>query len=46
MNLIKLAVTITIASIIAWQSYQVYLIEKKLDQLEKTGQLKCSKPKK
>lgn len=44
-NYIKLAVTIIVASMIAWQSYQVYKIEKQLDYLEKTGQLKCSKPK-
>lgn len=35
---------IAIAILIAYQSYRVYTLEKQLDHLDKTGQLKCSKP--
>lgn len=45
MKRLKLIVTIAIASMIAWQSYQIYQIEKQLDQAEKRGQLKCKQPK-
>jgi hypothetical protein len=43
-NKIKLTITLIIASLIAWQSYQIYQIEKKIDEAEKSGNLKCSKP--
>lgn len=43
-NKIKWVVLAFITSMIAWQSYQVYQIEKKLDLAEKNGQLKCKKP--
>lgn len=41
---IKLIILTIIASMIAWQSYQVYQIEKKLDFAEKNGLLKCKRP--
>jgi hypothetical protein len=37
-------IKIVLAILIAYQSYKVYTLEKQLDYLEKTGQLKCSKP--
>lgn len=42
---LKLCFTITLLILIAYQSYKVYTIKKQLDYLERTGQLKCSKPK-
>lgn len=45
MKRFKLIITITIACMIAWQSYQIYQIEKQLDAAEKSGQLKCKRPK-
>jgi hypothetical protein len=44
-NKLKLIILTIIASMIAWQSYQVYQIEKKLDFAQKNGLLKCKKPK-
>jgi hypothetical protein len=45
MKRFKLIITITIACMIAWQSYQVYQIEKQLDKAEMNGELKCKQPK-
>jgi hypothetical protein len=41
---LNLCLKITLALLIAYQSYKVYKIGKELDYLEKTGQMKCSKP--
>lgn len=48
MNKINLNIVlkITLAIFIAYQSYKVYSLETKLDNLDKTGQLKCYKPSK
>ena len=40
-NKIKTALTVILAIGIAWQSYQLYQLEKELSRLEKSGQLKC-----
>ena len=45
MKRLKLIITLTLATLIAWQSYQIYQIEKQLDAAEKSGQLKCKRPK-
>ena len=41
---LNLCLKITLALLIAYQSYKVYTISKQVDYLEKTGQMKCSKP--
>jgi hypothetical protein len=44
-NKIKWIIISSIALMIAWQSYQVYQIEKQLDKAEMDGELKCKQPK-
>jgi hypothetical protein len=43
MNRFKLAIIIILASLIAYQTYEIYQIEKRLDEAAKNGQLKCKK---
>ena len=40
----NLCLKIALAIMIAYQSYKVFVIEKKMDEMEKNGQMKCSKP--
>lgn len=40
----NLCLKIALAIMIAYQSYKVFTIEKKMDEMEQNGQMKCSKP--
>ena len=44
MNKFKALVIIVLASLIAYQTYEIYQIEKRLDEAAKNGQLNCRKP--
>lgn len=40
----NLCLKIALAIMIAYQSYKVFTIEKKMAEMEQNGQMKCSKP--
>jgi hypothetical protein len=41
---IKLIINIILGILIAYQSFQVYKLQQKVDSFEKSGQLKCQNP--
>ena len=43
MNRFKLVIIIILTGLIAYQTYEIYQIEKQLDEATKNGQLKCKK---
>lgn len=43
-KIFKIAVYILLLSLIAHQSCKVYKLEKKIENAEKNGQLKCQRP--
>lgn len=43
-KIVKIAIYVILLGLIAHQSYQVHKLEKKIENAEKNGQLKCQRP--
>ena len=43
-KILKIAIYAILLGLIAHQSYQVHKLEKKIENAEKNGQLKCQRP--